>query len=380
MTFSEAILLLALIFLTAGGAYIYMQRRDRSPVHTITPYAEGLRAILDGDRMKALQKLKESVADDSSNVDAYLRLGLISADMDDLPRAIKIHRALTFRADLSPAQKVEVYRSLTQDYLKANDTARALESIEQILSLNKKDRWALEKKSELQSAQNDWNSAYDSAEKALQFGSPVSSRSLALLKMQQGIKCCNEKKEREGRVQFREALKLDPALPGAYLYWGDSYIRENRTEDAVKIWRRLLETNPGRAHLVFERLETRLFDIGRFSEIEQIYRGLIRSDPKNVHAYAALSRFLEKRGDRGDAVSVLMDGLHQNAESLWLRRRLLQMYSDVRDVDHVMQLSRDLLSRVMKEGYEFKCSNCSNVSDEPLWHCPKCNKLDTYNA
>jgi lipopolysaccharide biosynthesis regulator YciM len=380
MTFSEAILLLALIFVVAGGAYLYLQRRDRATVHPVTPYAEGLRAILDGDRLKALQRLKDCVTSDSSNVDAYLRLGTLSAEMDDLPRAIKIHRALTFRADLSQAQKIEVYRALAQDYLRTSDVSRALESIEQVLSLNKKDRWALEKKSALQSAQRDWSAAYDSAEKALQYGSPVSSRSLAVLKMQLGLKLCAEKKERDGRVQFREALKLDATVPGPYLYWGDSYIRENRTEDAVKIWRRLLDTNPGRSYLVFDRLETRLFDLGRFSEIEQIYRGLIRSDAKNVHAYAALSRFLEKRGDRGDAIAVLMDGLHQNPESLWLRRRLVQIYSDVRDVEHVIQLSRDILSRVMKEGYDFKCAECGHLSAEPLWHCPKCNKLDTYNA
>jgi lipopolysaccharide biosynthesis regulator YciM len=143
MTFSEAILLLALIFVVAGGAYLYLQRRDRATVHPVTPYAEGLRAILDGDRLKALQRLKDCVTSDSSNVDAYLRLGTLSAEMDDLPRAIKIHRALTFRADLSQAQKIEVYRALAQDYLRTSDVSRALESIEQVLSLNKKDRCVL---------------------------------------------------------------------------------------------------------------------------------------------------------------------------------------------------------------------------------------------
>ena len=138
--------------------------------------------------------------------------------------------------------------------------------------------------------------------------------------------------------------------------------------------------NPARTFLVFDRLETYLFDLGRFEETEQIYRTVIRENPQNVHAFAALSRFLEKKGDRGDAIAVLHEGLLHNSESIWLRRRLIQLYGEMRDVDHVLGLSREILSRVMKEGYDFHCSNCGYVSREPLWSCPQCSRLDTFNV
>ncbi len=380
MTFGESLGLLLLIAVAAAGAYLYMQRRERTGFVPVTPYAEGLRALLDGDRLKAMQKLKESVATDSSNVDAYVRLGQISAELEDLPRALKIHKTLTFRADLTNAQRIEIYRALANDYLKLDDQPRALEAIEQVLSLAKKDQWALEKKLELLVRRQDWQGAFEIAERVLQCGGFVDARKLAVLKTMHGTKFCSENKERDGRIQFREAIKLDPTLPAPYLVWGDSYVREGRIEEAVKIWRRLFEVNPTRAHLAFERMEKHLFDLGRFSEIEQFYRGLIRSYPQSVHAYAALARFLEKRGDRGDAISVLQDGIQQNPESLWLRRRIIQLYADVRDVEHVMTLTRDILSRVMKESYQFKCDSCGHVVHEPLWLCPVCKKLDTYHA
>ncbi|MBI5059715.1 tetratricopeptide repeat protein [candidate division KSB1 bacterium] len=380
MTFAEAFTLLLLVAVVALGAYLYMQRRESSGKEPISPYTEGLRAVLEGDRFRAAQKLRESVARDSSNVDAYLRLGVLAAETGDLVKAIKIHRALTFRADLTQLQKAEVYRALAEDFLKSGDQARALEAVEHVLSLSKKDQWSLERKMALHIAQQDWNGAFEAAERLASAGGSVSARRLAVLKTQDGMRLCRDRKERDGRIQYREAIKHDPTLPAPYLYWGDSYIRESRTEDAVKIWKRLLEMNPERAHLVFERLETHLFDLGRFSEIEQIYRGLTRSNSHTVHAFAALSRFLEKRGDRSDAVTVLNEGLAQNPDSLWLRRRLVQIYADVRDVDRVMSLTRDLLSRVMHESYEFKCDSCGNISLEPLWLCPKCNQLDTYHA
>ncbi|MBU0507388.1 tetratricopeptide repeat protein [bacterium] len=380
MSLAELFLLLATIMAGAGGAYYYLQRRDRVRTTPVSPYAEGLRAALDGDHLRAIQKLREVVSADSSNVDAYLRLGVLFAEIGDVPRAIKIHKSLTFRSDFTLAQKIAVYRNLAEDYLKAADVPAALEAIERVLSFAKKDRWALEKKLQLLVSQKDWDHAYDTAEKLAALGGDVSQRFLAALKVQEGLRFCENKKERDGRIRFREAIKHDSTMIAPYLYWGDSYIRENRTEDAVRIWRRLLNVNPAQSHLVFERLESRLFDLGRFSEIEQIYRALIRSYPQNVHAYAALARFLDKRGDRADAVAVLHDGVHQNPDSLWLRRLLIQLYGEVRDMDRVLQIAREILARVMKEQYEFTCSSCGNVSTEPLWLCPRCNKLDTYHV
>jgi lipopolysaccharide assembly protein B len=380
VTFAESLLLLFIIIFGAAGAYLYLQKRERIRIQPVTPYAEGLRAMLDGDRMKAIQKFREVVSADTSNVDAYIKLGNLFADSGDTARAIKIHRSLTFRADLTAAQKLEVYRALALDYLAAQDSPRVLEALEQIISLSKKDKWALAQKMELLTAQQNWSGAFEAAEKLAALGGTVSPRQLAVLKVQEGLRLGETNKERDGRIQFRDAIKYDPSFIAPYLFWGDSYIREDRPEDAVRIWRRLLSANPAKAHLAFDRLESHLFDLGRFSEIEQIYRALIRSYPQNVHAYAALARFLEKRGDVGEAIGVLNEGLQHNPDSLWLRRLLIQTYGEVHDLEQVMTLARDVLVRVMTAQYEFTCASCGHVAHEPLWLCPKCKKLDTFNA
>ena len=378
MTLGGVILILLLVASAAGGVAYYMDRRGRGVVTRMTPYTEGLRAILEADPMRAIQRLKETVAADTANIDAYIRLGTLYADTGDLQRATKIHRSLTLRADLTAKQKLEVYRALANDYIKAADSTRTLESVNHILSLSKKDSWALEKKVDLLTARGDWNGAFETAQKLNGIGTIASNRRLAVLKTMEGLRLCKEGKERDGRIQFREAIKYDFSFVAPYLYWGDSYVREDRIEDAVKIWKRLLEVNSDESYLVFERLETQLFELGRFSEIEQIYRKVNRDHPQNVHAYTALARFLEKRGDAGDAVTVLRNGLEQNPGSLWLRRRLIQLFADVNDVEQVIEMARDILSRVMEDHYEYTCSACGHKSREPLWLCPQCKKLDTY--
>jgi lipopolysaccharide biosynthesis regulator YciM len=209
VTFAESLFLLFLILIAAAAAYVYVQKRERTREAPVSPYTEGLRALLEKDPIRAMHKLRETVNADSSNVDAYLRLGTLFAETNDLPKAIKIHRLLTFRADLTGAQKVEVYRALAEDYLKAADNARALEALEHILTLSKKDRWSLEKKMELLVAQQDWAGASETAEKLNQAGGNVAPRFMAVLNVQEGLKLCQDKKERDGRIQFREAIKFD---------------------------------------------------------------------------------------------------------------------------------------------------------------------------
>lgn len=243
MTFPEFLFLLIILIIAAGFAYIYVQRKERTRTAPVTPYAEGLRAQLDGDRAKAIQKLREVVAADTSNVDAYLRLGTLFAESGDTLRAIKVHRSLTFRADLTTGQKIEVYRSLAEDYIKQGEPPRALEMLELLLSLSKKDRRALERKVELLIQRQEWEGAFEAAQRLASLGGDVKPRLLAVLKVQEGIKLCEAKKERDGRIRFREAMKYDNTSVAPYLFWGDFYIRENRAEDAVCIWRRLLSAN-----------------------------------------------------------------------------------------------------------------------------------------
>ncbi|MBK6765808.1 MAG: tetratricopeptide repeat protein [bacterium] len=299
MSFFEFLFLLILVAGGIGAASYFRDWKVRRNASPLTPYAEGLRAMLDGDTPRAIQKLRETVTADTENIDAYLRLGALFAQSGDINRAIKIHRALTLRGDIVDRQKLDIYRALTDDYLSIGDQGRALECVNQMLGISKKDAWALRQKSDLLAAQGQWQAAYESAEKANGLSSGSAGRRLAVLKMLEGQRLCSSGKERDGRIQFRQAIKHDSTLVAPYLYWGDSYVREDRTEDAVKIWRRLIEVNPAQSYVAFERLESQLFDLGRFSEIEQIYRTVIQNYPQNVHAYAALSRFLRKKGDAG---------------------------------------------------------------------------------
>ena len=374
------LLFILLVIVGAVFLFVHLQQRATRKTTEQSPYTEALHALLSNDKSRALQKLRETVQRDTNNIDAYIRMGYLLFEMGEQMRALKVHRMLALRIDLTNTQRTEVYRALADDYAAMNEIPRALESLDQILRISKRDLAALRKKQALFEKKQDWAAAFETAQKLQSLNGGVSQRHLAILRVHEGLQLTEKGKERDGRLRFREAFKLDSSCPAPLLYWGDSYIREGRIEDAVNIWKRLLDQNPAESYLVFDRLANNLFELGRFNEIEQIYRLVLRTYPKNVHAYVALSKFLEKRGDRSEGIAVLEEGLEKNPESLWLRRRLIRIYGELGDMDRLYALSRDILARVMKEAYEFTCSQCGYVSRGALWLCPKCGVLDSFGV
>ncbi|MBU1937316.1 tetratricopeptide repeat protein, partial [bacterium] len=248
------LLFLLVVVIGAVVAFLYLQRRERRKLTVQSPYTEALHALLIGDQPHALQKLKQTVQGDTNNIDAYIRLGNLHIEMNDYARALKIHRMLTLRVDLTKAQRVEVYRALARDYTVMKDFPRALESLDQILQLSKNDVEALKAKQALLEKQKNWAAAFETAKKLQSIDGAVSFRRLAILKVQEALHLAEKGKEREGRLRLREAVRLDGTYPAPFLYWGNSYIREGRIEDAVNTWKKLLDRDPAHSYLIFQRL------------------------------------------------------------------------------------------------------------------------------
>jgi lipopolysaccharide biosynthesis regulator YciM len=145
------------------------------------------------------------------------------------------------------------------------------------------------------------------------------------------------------------------------------------------VWGKFVKANPAEAYLAFQPMESVLFDLGRFGEMEAQYRQVLEKHPDNVHALVALAKFLHKKGQSKAALDVLKDGLERNPDSLWIRRNKILIYAQLKDIDNVLALVHDILERVMSEKYHFKCQQCGNTTTEPTWFCPKCRSWDSYD-
>ena len=171
-----------LLAVSLGFFYFYRHFLTQTPKSVSELYLDGLRDLLDGDEIKAFGKLRQVVAEDASNIDAYLRLGQILRANKKPERALQVHKDLTLRTGLGSEDKQKVLRQLAEDYidLKDYDTARA--ALNELISLAPQEKWALRRLLSLQEREGRWDEAFDTATRIQKAESDRSKKPLAVYK------------------------------------------------------------------------------------------------------------------------------------------------------------------------------------------------------
>jgi len=124
-------------------------------------YVNALRELIRGDEDSAFQHLKVVVTRDIGNIDAYLKLGDIFRRRGELNKALQIHRQLTVRNDLNPSDRMELMKSLTLDYVSNEKWDRAVATLQELLSQDKRNLWGLHQLLELHERLGQWDHALD---------------------------------------------------------------------------------------------------------------------------------------------------------------------------------------------------------------------------
>ncbi|RKY76306.1 hypothetical protein DRQ07_10540, partial [candidate division KSB1 bacterium] len=261
------------------------------------PYTEALHCFIEGDRDSALELLKKAVKEDTENVMAYILLGNIIREKGNPQKAIKIHRNLLVRSNLTKSQTQEILIALIRDYKNAGLISQAVEMAEKLVKQDRKNTQYQELLLTLYEENKSWDKAYFQRQSLNKWKKQKDSNILALYKIEAGLDAIKKGLEKEGRIRFREAIKLNKKCIPAYLYWGDSLQRENRYSEALEVYINFTKKNPQKAHLAFDRIKDLLFDMGRYGEIELIYKDVITRDPENFEAHLNLADLHMKQGD-----------------------------------------------------------------------------------
>ena len=337
--------LLAFILMLCGSAVVYLlyDRYVRPPQkNDSTLYVEALRDLLDGRQEAAFSKLRQVVAEDTTNIDAYLRIGQILRENNKPERALQIHKDLTLRGRLSSTEKSAILRQLALDYgaLKNVDLAEA--ALTELRSLDTNEQGALRTLLKIQQDACKWEEAFETASAILKAEGTKSRKPLAWFKYQMGQELHKKKEYHKARVQYKEAIGYDPAFVTPYISIGDAYAEERRFEDAVTFWTKLIETVPQEGHQVIDRLKNSLFDLGRFGELVEICEKIIQSDPRNVEARMTLADIYAKKGDLMGATDVYAQVVEDQPDNVRAITGLVRLYLERGDRKKLETLFRDL--------------------------------------
>ncbi|GAB4368956.1 MAG: hypothetical protein Kow0042_10440 [Calditrichia bacterium] len=379
ITYLNEIIIIILIVIALLIIYYYA-RRFRREGQKKDYYLAALEHLLDGEDKKAIQKFKEAVREDTENIDAYLRLGDLLREKGLTKSALKIHKDLTFRSDLKPEFLARVNRSLMLDYEADGDLNKAAEYAKKLLiKENPFYKEAATKLLTFYEKQLKWQEAYESSKKYFKPVTGALKKKMALYLVFQGLELL-EKNGKEARIKFKEAFKTDPECAPAYYYLGKSYYMEERLDDAIREWKAFCKKLPKQAHIVFNLLERAWFETGSFSEAENLYNDLLSDNSENIAAAMALVRIYDKKGEYDRAHDLLerMEELYPN--DIRVASYHIQILFNKTQYKNACMRALQLLDEQHYLSYShYNCEECQYSSEEPLWICPRCKSIDSFN-
>lgn len=335
-------------------------------------YQEGLNLLLEGRREEALTKLKKAVREMPDNIDAWVTLGNLLREKNQVDKAIQIHRNLLVKKRLSKALFNRLKKALVLDYIEARQYKRAIPILKELIDSDPKEvsnyRILLSIYEELK----DWKEAIRVYEKIFKLGKKDDRTDLAFYYSWVASKQLEDSQESEAEKNLKRALKLNRDCIPALLYYGDIDYQHKRFKDAKEKWLKIAEKFPHLAHLVFHRLEKLYFEEGSFSEILDLYENLRKKSINDIRVLSALVRLYEKMGRKSDAIDTLKEILVIDPKNIEARGWIIRLYAEVDEPEKVMEQAKELSSKYPSESYE--CIYCGYRAKKFFFRCPDCGE------
>ncbi len=374
---ADNIALICLIFsliILAAAWYIASMRRKKE--EALTSYTEGLLAIVEGDRKKAIKLLRQSALVDPSNIRAFIILGDLLREAGSVKRAVDVHRRLLVRTGMGTGLRLRTIKSLALDYLELADYEAVVDVAKRGLELSKQDPLLLDLLLTSYEALGSWSEAALTAERLESATASDMRRKRALYKLEEAKKELQLGRGHNARMKFREALKIDENCFYSYIAIGDSYRADERWDDAIKWYREFMLHFPQRGYLVYDRIETSFYEKGDFSKTIDVYTAHLKDNPEDLALAGALAELYAKMGEYAQAAEILEKLYDILGTSQKLA--LLYYYKQTGKDEKVTRVIEELVKRDGRRN-KFICKVCEYQTDEILWRCPRCNSWDSFN-
>ena len=357
-------------------------------------YAEGLDLLVSGKRVSAYKNFKNIIEQDSNNINAYLRLGQILREGGNSVKALKIHKNLLHRKNLSSYELIELHKNLALNYFELNNFSKSIEEAKKILTIENDNEWAISHLIRLYRKDNNWKEATEYLKLFFNKSGKSDKRKLALYKIQHARIETNNQNFQDARDILDRSLNIDEELGLVYFFIGKTYSEESNIEydkaialeknglnsisdqdqynnyvdnakkllsKSIPMWIHFLEINPNQSWLVLPVLKDALFAIDRYSEIEEIFLKLINKFPENIEILASLADYYSNKGDIEKAIEIIEKALSKNDNSILVK--LIRFKLNLQNSKSTTSLKEldDIINIILKDtSYQMNKDKSSN--------------------
>ena len=406
---SEILITLLVLGIAAGGVAVYVlnfKPRRKSKVKDL--YAEGLDLLITGRRKSAYKNFKDIIQKDSDNIKAYLRLGQVLREGGNPVQALKIHRGLMHRRNLTHYEQIELHKNLALDYYSSGNLDAAIQELLSLLKIEKNNEWAVTQLTAFYREKQDWAKAGEYFEKYQKLTNKEDAHKLALYKIQEGRIHIKNKKFEDARKTFEDALNISD-IAVAYYFIGNSFSGESEEEyqksvekdsannpasdektdymekakellgKAIPNWIRYAELNPEQAWMVIHLLKDGLFALDRYSEIENILKQILKNDSDNIEVIASLSEIYSHRGENTEAIELIDSALEQDPTSIIVKLIKMKLQAKKERSGNEFSRSLDDIIHFLVTDERFQIYKNTATDPDILWLYETSNEKEQLN-
>jgi len=366
------------LYIVAGLVLVFIliitlfRRRPQRKANVQSQYITALIDLVEGHDEQALAELRNVVRHDTENIQAYIQIGRILRKKGASEDAAKIHRDLLVRPHLKDDVRLKILVNLAKDYHEMGQAEKALNTCEQILSMQRNNKWATEFKLKQLELTQDWQNAFDLAQKNFK-GDKIKK---ALYKVEQGRQFVDLGQEHDARLCYHEALKQNPDCAPALIETVKSYIRDNRPKDALKSLEKFIKSGPQSAQFALGQLKSELYELDAFGQLEKYYKQILKDNPNASQALLDLCDFYIEKGELRRALEYINHLLQHTLENKPAQFRKIAILEKLYDYEKAAKFAVQSFHDCVKKS-TFICHSCGHAQQDYFWHCPTCKTWDS---
>ncbi len=348
----------------------YAEQAD--PSSSSTEYFKGLNYLLDDKPDQAIEVFTRMVEVERDTTETHLALGNLFRRRGEVDRAIRIHRNLVDRSDLTVQQHNRALLELGEDYMRAGLFDRAESLFQDLMEQTDYAAVALIRLVDIYQQEKDWRQAivyFDRFER-------LSGQSK---KMETAHFCCELAEEsllqadrQEARKFLRQALERDPSCMRASILSGHMAMDEGNYQAAINAFQFVETQDRHYFSEVISPLNQCYAILGQQADFVA-YLGKIQSYDHSGHITVALAELLKQQ--EGDAAALVFLEKELEEHPSFLGLRCLVELKLVRgkevnrsDLDALYRTSKHMLNSTAR----YKCNRCGFIGKSIHWSCPSC--------
>ena len=340
-------------------------------------YFKGLNFLLNEQPDKAIDAFIEIVKLDPETADMHFALGNLFRRRGETERAIRVHQNLLSRPDLPLEQKTHAQYELGMDYLKAGLLDRAEETFNLLVDTQYgvQARRAL---LEIFQREKEWRRAITAAEGLQASGAGAQHKEIAQFYCELAQDALVQLQPDEAKALLDKALQADRKSVRATMLYGDAQVAQDDIEGALKTWRRVEQQSVPHVALVANRLMDGYRKVGRQQEGVNLLRSYLEEASSIDLIEVVFKAVIEIDGVEA-AKQLVVEELRRNPTLLGLDKLLeARMMDAPANVWEELSMVKNLVHGYTQKLARYQCSHCGFKARQYYWHCPGCNKWETY--